>query len=314
MPGLVEMEPPEVPPPKEPTFSVIHQEVELYIDFGTRRITGHTELTIEPQSKDLKFIKLCSRGITVGNIVVESKYSVAPTAVKFRDPYDGFRVRESYGVEQHHIIRENIEDAIREPPEPNLVITLPKQMRVQPVEAFSISVARGRGGNAKADGAVETPAPRTAERAEEFEPFTISMDFTLEDTRHALHWAGVQDGDARYPHLYTTASSVPGLLPSFAFPCVGTPSSRCSWRLTIQCPRTLGDIGKEAQKGVVVTNGVGSRSLTIGSGKGVNIGNVDMTDAPEDDNYNAVVTDEEKDRELVAVCSGFMEDSDVCDY
>ncbi|KAF2435759.1 hypothetical protein EJ08DRAFT_692336 [Tothia fuscella] len=316
MPGLIEMEPPQVPAQKESGFNVIHQDVKLNIDFETCKITGSTELTLDPQSRDLRVVKLCCRGIKVRNILVNGKFPVAPANVNYRDPYDGLRVRDNYGVEQHHILRENIEDAIKEPPEPTLIITLPKQARVQAAaEGLDFPLGRSQVGSARANGAAETPAPRTAEDAEGmFDSITISMDFTLEDTRHVMQWVGLRKGDTRYPHAYTTASSVPGSFPSFAFPCVGTPSSRCSWRLTIRCPRTLGDIGKEPAKAITQMNGAGSQDFPLASTNGNAGGDTHMSDADAshgDDFFGSMLSEEEKERDFVVVCSGFMEDSDA---
>jgi transcription initiation factor TFIID subunit 2 len=300
-------------PSDEPTFSVIQQEVELDVDLRTRQVTGWTELTIEPQSKDLRLIKLCSRGITVRNVTVEGKYPAV--AVRYDDPYNGLRVRETYNVQQHHLIRDNIEAALKDPPEPNLAITLPKQVRVRQVSPLDTSIKVQNFG-VSTSGPVETPAPKGADDGEPmFVPITVRMEFTVEDTRHALYWAGLQEGDTRYPHVYTTASSVPGTPSTFAFPCVGTPSSRCSWRLTIQCPRTLGDIGRGAQSNSAHGNGADPHAQTNGaSGHIASSGDTIMHDAksPSGDGYfESTLIDEERDRELVVIGSGFMEDSDV---
>jgi transcription initiation factor TFIID subunit 2 len=312
MPALIEMEEaPQDQPPSEPTFSVIQQEVELDVDFRTRQVTGWTELTIEPHSKDLRLIKLCSRGIAVRNVTVEGKHPAA--AVQYYDPYNGLRVRETYGVHQHHQIRENIDAALKDPPEPNLIITLPKQVRVRQVSLLDSGI-KAQAPSTTAGGLVETPAPKGADDGEPmFVPITVRMAFTVEDSRHALHWAGLQDGDNRYPHVYTTASAIPGIPSSFAFPCVGTPSSRCSWRLTIQCPRTLGDIGRKGPSNVVSSNAPHAQTNGT-SASNIAAEDADMPDVESvdgDDYFGSTLMEEEKDRELVVVGSGFMEDSDV---
>jgi transcription initiation factor TFIID subunit 2 len=314
MPALIEMdEAPQAQAPDEPTFSVIQQEVELDVDFKTRKVTGWTELTIEPQSRELRLIKLCSRGITVRNITVEGKYPAA--AVNYYDPYNGLRVRDTYNVYQHHLIRDNIEAALKDPPEPNLLITLPKQVRVRQVSPLDVSTKVQISG-VISGGPVETPAPKGLDDGEPmFVPITVRMEFTVEDTRHALYWAGLQDGDTRYPHVYTTASSVPGTPSSFAFPCVGTPSSRCSWRLTIQCPRTLGDIGRSASPSSGPVKNADQHTQTNGAPvNNTDAGDTIMVDADspnEDDYFGSTLINEEKDRELTVIGSGFMEDSDV---
>jgi transcription initiation factor TFIID subunit 2 len=303
MPALIEMEEaPQTQPSSEPTFSVIQQEVELDVDFRTRQVSGWTELTIEPHSKDLRSIKLCSRGIAVRNVTVEGKHPAA--AVQYFDPYNGLRVRETYTVHQHHQIRENIDAALKDPPEPNLIITLPKQVRVRQVSMHD-SVTKAQASSVTPGGLLETPAPKGADDGEPmFVPITIRMAFTVEDSRHALHWVGLQEGDNRYPHVYTTASSIPGIPSSFAFPCVGTPSSRCSWRLTVQCPRTLGDVGRKGPSDVVLST---STSTLVSEDSDM----PDVESLDGDDYFGSTLMEEEKDRELVVIGSGFMEDSDV---
>lgn len=315
MPGLIEMEPLQVPDVKEAgaSFSVVQQEVELNLNFTTRKITGWTELTIEPHSRDLRSIRLQSRGATVNNVVVDGKYPVPATSLRYRDPYEGLNnVRGTYGAQQHHLIRENVEDALKDPAESNLVIAFPKQMRIRQMDPLGTGILRVST-NGTADGILNTPL-RTAPADDEntmFMTFTVRMDFIVEDTRYALHWAGLGDGDTRYPQVYTTASAVPGSHASFAFPCVGTASSRCAWKITLQVPRTLGDIGRSPRSRADQTDDTQtSDTLTVD----VDQKDVEMTDNDsffEDDAFASLLSTEEKERELVVVATGFMEDSDA---
>jgi transcription initiation factor TFIID subunit 2 len=316
MPALIEMEEaPQGLPTNEPTFSVIQQEVELDVDFGNRQVTGWTELTIEPQSDGLRMIKLCSRGIRVRNVTVEGKYQVPDASIRYYDPYDGLRVRETYNVHQYHQVRENIEAALRDPPEPNLIIPLPKQVRIRQVSPLDVG-PKAQVADVNGVKSLETPVPKGVEDGDPmFVPITVRMEFTMEDTRHALHWAGLQEGDTRYPHVYTTASSVPGTPSSFVFPCVGTPLSRCSWRLTIQCPRTLGDVGRKPRTDRTLANGSDQHTHTNGTTvPDVVAEDMDMLDVDSqngDDFFASTLIEEERDRELAVVGSGFMEDSDA---
>ena len=51
---------------------------------------------------------------------------------------------------------------------------------------------------------------------------------------------GVEDGDQRYPHAFTTNSPDVGD-GCCLFPCVDDISSRCTWDISIRCSQTLGD-------------------------------------------------------------------------
>ena len=68
MPGLLlDMDPAVTVPGKAPEygFVVSHQKVELEVDFSTQSLSGRTEITILPQQKDLKIIKIDARQCTI---------------------------------------------------------------------------------------------------------------------------------------------------------------------------------------------------------------------------------------------------------
>jgi len=69
----------------------------------------------------------------------------------------------------------------------------------------------------------------------------ISIPFRSKNIRDGLHFVGVDEGDSRYPHVYTRHSLEPGTA-SCIFPCVDDPGSRHPWKISIKCPRTLGDV------------------------------------------------------------------------
>src|SRR5271155_4401209 len=67
MPAVITntMETPSIPGPPAPEpvlgFIVSHQKVELNIDFPSQAISGHTEITILPQNRDLKILRFNAR-------------------------------------------------------------------------------------------------------------------------------------------------------------------------------------------------------------------------------------------------------------
>lgn len=293
MPGLVEAEVPKEN--TEPQFSVTHQDIDLEVDFRSRRLVGSATITIQPLFKDLRTIPLNCRGIDVKSLTVEGHPVEIP---RFRDPYEAYRVREVYTVQQHEQLRRNIEHEHKDPPEPTFIVTLPKNVRIK---EFSPNELSGTN-NAKVDSAIDAAMTASFEDGDlVYTPLTLVVRYVVEKSREAIRWVGMHPGDSRYPHMYTCASSVPGLLPCFAFPIVGLPSSRCSWRLRIDCPRTIGDFLRP--KPIGAANGI--KALTNGL-------DIDVMDIDEDESAAfSHLTDEEKDLELQVVGSGLMEDSDV---
>ncbi|QDS67879.1 hypothetical protein FKW77_008012 [Venturia effusa] len=293
MPALVEAEVPKES--TEPQFSVTHQDIDIDVDFRSRKLVGSATITIQPLSKDLRTIPLNCRGIDVKSLTVEGHPVEVP---RFRDPYEAYRVREVYTVQQHEQLRRNIEHELKDPPEPTIILTLPKNVRIKEFNPNDLSGTS----NAKVDSAIDAAMTASFEDGDlVYTPLTLVVHYVVEKSREAIRWVGMQPGDSRYPHMYTCASSVPGLLPCFAFPIVGLASSRCSWRLRIDCPRTIGDFLRLRRPDAVNRN----NSLANGAGN-------DSMDIDEDEAAVFLnLTDEEKDLELQVVGSGLMEDSDA---
>ncbi|KIW07771.1 uncharacterized protein PV09_01697 [Verruconis gallopava] len=278
----------------EALYTVTQQEVELDIDFKSRVLIGRTSIIIEPQSKELTSVSLTCRSLKVTKVFVDGHPVKLPT---YRDPYDGLNVRDGYTVHQHHQMRENIEDAVKEQPDPNLSIQFPKQIKVNTLNANEITSAH----SAALDAVLESALANNLEEGDTmFVPITIVVEYTIENSRDSLQWIGLRDGDSRYPHVYTCASSLPGSLPCFVFPYLGSPSSKYSWRLSVCCPRTLGDLFWKPQrtKGDPRTNGANGHDQTM---------NINANE----DEFARGLTNEERNRDIIVVGSGLLEDNDA---
>jgi transcription initiation factor TFIID subunit 2 len=75
MPGvLLEMESQGAPVSKAPEhpFLTSHQVVELEVDFSTQTLTGRCEITLLPQTKDIRAIKIDARQCVIpqGKVMV----------------------------------------------------------------------------------------------------------------------------------------------------------------------------------------------------------------------------------------------------
>lgn len=252
MPGVLET-PGGLPSP-ELGYSVAHQKVELDIDFETQSLKGKTEITIHPHYKELKSIRLNFRQGELKRLNVSGK----GTSNKYAEPYKGLQL---YGVQQHQKLSSRLEPLLKTPPEPELVITIPKSVRIEELDPFSLeaqtelSLRAGGGGGVEdqVDGALGAKAPDTS--LPRFTAITVYAEFTIDRPRDGLQFIGVEDRDWRYAHAFTTNSWHTGET-CCLFPCVEDISSRCTWDISVTCPRTLGDAFPPKQPKAQSSSGV----------------------------------------------------------
>jgi len=225
--------------PPNRLFTVFSQRVELDVDFRTRSLLGRTEILVLPQSKELKTIRLNCRQASITSVTVEGKVA----NYTYDDPYEYLIPHDSHGVHQHYLLKQKLEPHLRNPPEEELIILLPRGVLIQALdplavgahEAFKLAQAAG-----ETSATAETPATASFDSGAGFTPLKISISFETTDIRDGLRFVGWDDGDGRYAHVYTQNSPYPGTACSL-FPCVDDLTSRCLWEISIKCPRTLGD-------------------------------------------------------------------------
>ena len=226
----------------------------------------------------------------------------------------------SMGVHQYHLIRKKIEGQLRDPPDEELLITLPKSVHIQELDPFSAAAQdamlappglalKRDSGNDQAP--PETPAvPKTAEeQGPWFSQIRISVEYVIENPREGIHFVGLEEGDNRFPHVYSLNSMFSGAA-CCLFPCVDDPLARCLWEISIRCARTLGDafnaVGSAQPNGVM--DGQPSRgSLANGLKNRMNANKNPVDQAV----LNISLSEEEKTLDLTVVCSGDLTD-EVC--
>lgn len=232
MPGVVET-PAAGPAWPGLGYSVAHQKVELEIDFVNKSLKGKTEITIHPHYKDLRLIRLNFRQGDLKRLNVSGK---APTT-KYTDPYDSLNL---YGPHYHQRLAAKIDPLLKTQPDPELVVMIPKSVRIEELDPFSIEAQnqmalRATGSGEDADGPLSSKTAETA--LPRFTALTVYAEFAIDNIREGLHFVGLNNGDRRYPHAFTTNSTGLGA-GSCLFPCVDDPSSRCTWEISIKCPST----------------------------------------------------------------------------
>ena len=319
MPGIID---PSLaaPRPPGPGFSVSHQNVHLDIDFLKRQVRGRTEITIQPHYKDLKTVRLNCRQCVLTRLNVKGRSA----NVTYNDPYERLNLHSSVGVHQHHLLRKRLEGQLRYPPEEELVINLPKSVRIEELDPFSaaagdVLLSRLNGGGGKRSSAepataVETPMAKPDDGATLLTPLKITIEFYIEKVRDGLQFVGVDQCDSRYPHVYSTNSKSAGMACSL-FPCLDDPLARCTWEISIKCPRTLGDAFAQPDPSPPGQSAADAVNLTNGSRNHATISNNEMANDSGAKKSAIALSEDEKALDLAVVCTGNMTDeASACKY
>lgn len=266
-------------------YSIAHQKVELEVDFANRSLKGKTEITIHPHYKDLRVIGLNFRQGEVKRLTVNGK----TPAVKHTDPYDSLQL---YGSHYHGRLATKIDEIVHTPPKPDLLVSIPKSVRIDELDPFSIEAQNQMA--LRATGASDDPEGPLSSKAAEtvlprFTGLTVYVEFVIDQIRDGLQFVGVGNGDRRYPHAYTTNPLGYGVGCPL-FPCVDDPSARCTWEFSIKCPCSLGDMFDKNRDQSAATT-AGRSSTASGSGRYI---------SPDDEALD-----------LTVVCSGDLTDEIV---
>ncbi|KAK5632649.1 hypothetical protein RRF57_008363 [Xylaria bambusicola] len=306
MPGVVEPEPLEEPepapvelpidntPPRP--YVVFKQHVELEIGFREKRVRGRSHILVVPIEPDVTEVYIDARQceIDVKNITVSN----CPAPASYQDPCDKLATPDAYrwSAPQWPVRKRRMEPLLHH------------RRKEVPVMAHDLACCQ------PLDGALRVTLPsaddvkkknRDAPKADQQEllihadgnvqGYRISIPFELKNVHNGLHFVGVDEGDLRYPHVYTRHSVEPGTACSI-FPCIDDPGCRNPWKISITCPRTLGDaFGQSSvtqQRYKSVTSVVGSRKRKFGE------------EEPVKRDYG--LTEEDKQLEMTVVCSGFL--------
>ena len=231
---------PKTPVPQN-RFTLFHQKVELDINFN-QQITGRVEIEIHPEAKDFSEIYLNARQCTVTNITVNG---VKDPIYYHVDPCRDTQLHFNSNAHQHHILAQKIDGARSSAPRPNLIIAVPRSVKIKEVNETDVHMQDGntiRIPNSQADATSATEAARglTDTSVSKFTPITVSMDFTSKHMRDVVQFVTGPRGSGRWPHAYTRGKpggSTAGAL----FPCVDALYARGSWEISITTPQTVGD-------------------------------------------------------------------------
>ncbi|KAF2085605.1 hypothetical protein K490DRAFT_46280 [Saccharata proteae CBS 121410] len=291
-----------------PGFQVNSESVYLDFDFARRAVRGKAELQVQPLHAQIGTIRLNCRQAAIKRVTVDGKLA----AYEYNNPHSHIYLSEKSTVHHHAVLRRKVEEELYGETDDDLVIAIPRKVAIREMDPFSALAqeailpksAAGR------DGAVgslmESLALKSAEDGGTlYHALKVVIDYEIDNFRDGLHFAGLDEADSRFPHIYTRNSPFPGTA-SCLFPCVDDGYSRCVWDITIRCPRTLGDAFR--RNPAAHTNGVNGTHQN-GLPNGVKHDqDIAMTDA-EDEDYG--LSEEEKALEVSVICSGDLTDDIV---
>ncbi|KAI1103587.1 hypothetical protein F4804DRAFT_225251 [Jackrogersella minutella] len=305
MPGTVEPEstapgdsptielPLDETPPRH--YVVFNQNVDIEIDFAEKRVHGRSDILIVPTADisevfiDARQCEIDVTQITVSNCEVKASY---------QDPCEHILTPENYRLSAHQW-------AI-------------KKRRMEPLLHHKRKEVSALDHDLKCctplNGSIRVQLPSVDEVLEKNRNslksdqqdlllhndgkvggYRIRIPFKLRNTSDGLQFVGCNEVDNRYPHVYTRHSVEPGTA-SAIFPCIDDPGSRNSWRISVTCPRTLGDAFCQAQqqpKGFGDLNG--GRKRKRGE-----------EEPQKSERAEIALTEEEKMLDMTVVCAGYL--------
>lgn len=286
-------------------YSISHQKVELEIDLLSRSLRGRTEITVNPHHKELKSISLNCRQIALKRLSINGK---SCSGVKYDDPYGRTRLPWKAGVHQYHLLQQRMDAQLKIPPELDLTVNIPKSVRIDALDPFSeesqnVLLSKVVGGSKRESGDASTiditHASRSGlEQSARFTPISLYIEYETKQVRDGMQFVGWEEGDLRYPHAYSINSLSPGSA-CCLFPCLDYITYRCTWEISIKCPKNLGDsfkknMNKPSQAGSLESNGTTSGIIGVHQTM--------MYEKHKD------FSDEDQALEMVVVCTGEMTD------
>ena len=293
--------------PADLGFSVSHQKVVLDIDLRSRKLIGYTKITINPHSKDLRVVRLNCRQAAITRLTVNGKPC---SFFAYKDPYKNAKLQwNAAGVQQYDMLQRKLEGQFKDPPEEELEVTIPKNIKIDELDPFSdeaqtilLSKPSGNSKRESGDGSAVDPVQnsRTAiEQTARFTQIDLIIQYKIEKVRDGMHFVGWEEGDLRFPHAYTTNGLSPGAA-CCLFPCVDNLNSKSTWEISIKCQRTVGDALQHHQNSNLEPQPNGAHGVS---------NSINQTNEPQKvDVHSYNYSDEDRTLDLAVICTGDVTD------
>ncbi|KAK9769711.1 hypothetical protein SCAR479_13597 [Seiridium cardinale] len=297
-------------------YTVFHEHVALDLDLHGKSVTGHVDIFISSKEAlkevfiDARQSQIDARNITVSYARAEATYddpyekADTPDAYQWSAGQWPIRKQRMQPLMYRHLKNES--SAMQHEEQLNChTLDGSVKIAIPPIKDIQASMARQRElrtyveGHEVLDQWVDQYDKMVEDNMNQL--YKISIPFSLRNIRDGLHFVGIDEGDTRYPHLYTRHSVEPGLACSI-FPCIDDPGCRSSWRVSLTFPRTLGDAFHQR---LVTQQQPVNGTATANSNK------KRKHDDKDHQRPSLALTEEDKLLELTAVCSGKLEDEVV---
>ncbi|KAL5612280.1 hypothetical protein BROUX41_000180 [Berkeleyomyces rouxiae] len=242
-----------LPEPKEIEplpYSFSRQEVRIDVDFRNRQISGVSEIWFTTfDSNNLPDIRIDARqcDIDLENVTIEllrdgQRHSPVRVPATYSDPYALLDYPDTYNWDaSNHDVRKLrmlplIETRNYDCPAENRDLT-----EYRPLDgALTVKISKDLFISQRKPTLIKIKTSQADQASGiEHHDFVLSIPFTSKNIRDGFQFVGVDEGDTRYPHMYTRHSTEPGIASSI-FPCIDDPGTLCDWKIHITCPKTLG--------------------------------------------------------------------------
>lgn len=284
-------------------YFIVKQEVNLDVNFRERRIDGTTDVYIVTFSNNLDDIALDAAHceIDTENVTITEIREAQGEAVEgpqrkaqaeYNDPYRKLSHPAGWNWRAHHhdLRRIRAREVFH-----TRKADVPAEHRelegCTPVYGSLVVSLKGRTEQDKTRLIIRKPSSNPDSADMTHRQFRIRIPFSNRNPRDGLHFVGVDHLDNRFTHMYTRHSIQPGTA-SCIFPCIDDHGARCDWRISMRFPRTLGDALQQA----------------LATQKEAGAAGHDKTHA---DGLDLKLAEEDKLREMTAVCSGFLMEEGV---
>ncbi|TQN67082.1 Transcription initiation factor TFIID subunit 2 [Colletotrichum shisoi] len=321
--------PPVNDEPPYPYF-VLKQDVEIEVNFRSKRIQGKSHITLglvsgaisqlDELAIDARQSEIDVKNITITALKDQTPIS-APRKVPatYTDPYKlldypdyynwnashhdlrKIRMRSIMHNRRHDVPAENRELVGCTPVDGALRINLREAKKMKETKEGKEEPTSGAGVAKRPLLKIRvwsvTPNELQASELASSREIRVTIPFKTKLVRDGFQFVGVDPGDLRYPHAYTRHSIEPGTA-SCIFPCIDDPGQLPTWTMAVKCPRTLGDA---LWQPLATQRANGNANNHRDRGQA----NQSKTDR------DFALTEEDKLLEMTVVCSGSLSDEIV---
>ncbi|PHH86169.1 hypothetical protein CDD83_10633 [Cordyceps sp. RAO-2017] len=290
-------------------FFVVKQEVQLEVDFCSRRIDGTTDIFVVTFSDRVEEIILDAAHceIDTSRVAITELREAHGELVEgprrkaqaeYLDPYQSMSHPENWSWRaDHHDLRRIRARSVFHSRRVDVAAENRELEGCTPAWGSLRVYLRGKGEQDRPRLIIRKSAT-TLDAADRVpKQYKITVPFANRSPRDGLHFVGVDPADNRFPHMYTRHSIQPGTA-SCIFPCVDDHGARCDWRISVKYPRTLGDALQQA----LATQQEQQPSSAAAAGAA----GADRTQQADGPDRFLRLVEEDKLREMTVVCSGFL--------